>query len=417
MPFIKRTLVLIAFMPLTLLAQKKFKVAILTNLENQTDTVFIQGQNWSTNPKTLPYFSADYTNKGTATVANTSNITVGTERVFERAIIKKSMDKVEYPDLAKRLDSTSMIDTVFLELIVKGQHVNLYSYADQIKTRFYIKDLNEKYQELTFRKFYSAAINFKIETHNIFRDQLKLLTSQLNIADPKTLQKIDNANYTLKDLKEIIMLINSNQAEFTSSTVQKLSFNVGVGLTVSNFTYNAATVLGTSSDSRPLSIVPVLGLSYTLDEMNKSSLNMELAVSKEKADFYGIDNRTEETKSFTQWTYALAPTYSYNVFNYSPIKFTLEGGISANIHSYKDDVVTYRSTEIPGDKAVASYDLGGFHNFSFSLLGRVGIKLKQVTFLTSYVHYLGSMITFSESEILKSSYNFSLRYNFGFKKQ
>ncbi len=417
MRFLKQTFTLLILLPLTVFAQKNYKVAVLTNLINQKDTVLIEGQNWSINPKSFQYLSTDYVKKGVATLANTSNIMISSQRVFERAIIKKSMDKIKYPDLPKLLDSTSKVDTAFLELIMKGQNINLYSYTDQLKTRYYVKPLGEKYQELTFRSFYSAAINFKVETQHVFRDELKVFAIRFRVDDPKTLQKIESARYILKDLKEVVLLLNSNLTEFQNTTIKKLNFNIGLGLNFSKFKYNGEKVLGTSSGSKPISLLPVLGLIYTLDEKNRSALNIELAISKEKVKFYGIDNHSEETKSFIQWTYALSPSYSYNLFNGLATKISIAGGISANVHRYKDDVVTYLSTEIPGAKIVTYTNLGGFQDFSFSLVASVGIKLKRVSLITTYAHYLNSMTNFAESEIVKSSYNFSLRYNFGFKRK
>lgn len=399
--------------PLIGFAQKNLIDAALIDKKGQQKQIKIEALNWSINPKTFTYYHTDNTSKELATTFNTAKLSIGNQRTFESAIISKSMNKVKYPNLPKYLDSTSIEDTVFLDVIVEGKKLNLYSYTDTLKTRFYIKQQGGKYEELIYRNFYSAAIDFKVETQNIFRDQLKRVLNVAKSNDLNLISKIDNVKYTVKDLEEIVTLINDDQNSFVKPIKSKVNFLAGIGLNFSTFTYNGDNVLGTSSSSNPISILPTIGMSISLDEKNKSELNLEVSALKEKVKFYGIDNRSEETQSFTQLSYVFSPTYNYHVYSKKNTKITIGAGISANIHQIKDDVVTYKSTEIPGAQIVINRDLGGYQSFSYAIPFRLAVSYQKFTLLSTYSYYLSSITNTAETEILKSGFGFSLRYNFG----
>lgn len=400
-------------LPLMVAAQKNLTNGTLTDKSGQEINIKIESQKWTLNPETISIYNVDNSLKEVATVNNTSKLSIGAEQTFETAIINKSMDKVKYPNLPKYLDSTFIKDTVFLDAIVIGKRLNLYSYTDTLKTRFYIKPQGGEYKELVYRNFYSAAIDFKVETQNIFQDQLKELLNADEINNVELVSKINNAKYTVKEIKEIVSLLNDGQNSFVKPIRSKVNFLAGVGVNFSTFSYNGDNVLGTSSASSPVSILPTIGLSISLDEKSKSEINLEFSALKEKVKFYGIDNRSEETQSFTQFSYIFSPTYNYHVYNNNKTKITIGSGISANLHQYKDDIVTYKSTEIPGAQIVVNRDLGGYQSFSYALPFRLGISYQKITLLSTYSYYLSSMSNTATTEILKSGFNFSLRYNFG----
>ncbi|MES2448763.1 MAG: hypothetical protein V4546_16375 [Bacteroidota bacterium] len=400
-------------LPLMVAAQKNLTNAILTDKNGQQKNVKIEVQKWTLNPETITFYDSNNSLNEIATIQNTSKLSIGAERAFETAIINKSMNKVKYPNLPKYLDSTSTKDTVFLDVIVEGKRLNLYSYTDTLKTRFYIKKQSGLYEELIFRNFYSAAIDFKVETQNIFRDQLKRIMTSIGNNNVNLVSKINDAKYAAKDLEEIVVLINDDQNSFVQPIKSKVNFLAGIGVNFSTFNYNGENVLGTSSSSNPISILPTVGMSISLDEKNKSELNFEVSALKEKVKFYGIDNRSEETQSFTQISYMFSPTYNYHVYSNNNTKITIGSGISANIHQIKDDVVTYKSTEIPGAQIVINRDLGGYQSFSYAIPFRLAVSYQKFTLLSTYSYYLSSITNTAETEILKSGLSFGLRYNFG----
>lgn len=400
-------------LPLLVAAQKNLTNATLTDKKGQQRNIKIELQKWTLNPETITFYDGSNSSKEVATIQNTSKLTIGADRTFETAIINKSMNKVKYPNLPKYLDSTAIKDTVFLDVIVVGKKLNLYSYTDSLKTRFYIKPQSGVYEELVYRSFYSAAIDFKVEIQNIFRDQLKRKLNADGLNDVELVSKIDDAKYTVKDLEEIVALINADQNSFVKPIKSKVNFLAGVGVNLSTFNYNGENVLGRSSSSNPMSILPTIGISISLDEKSKSALNLEVSALKEKIKFYGINNRSEETESFTQFSYIFSPTYNYHLFSNNKTKITIGSGISANIHHYKDKVVTYKSTEIPGAQIVITKDLETYQSFTYAIPFRLGFSYQKFTLLSTYSHYLTNVTNSGTTEILKSGLSFSLRYTFG----
>ena len=159
--------------------------------------------------------------------------------------------------------------------------------------------------------------------------------------------------------------------------------------------------------------MPTIGLSISLDEKNRSELNLEVSALKEKVKFYGIDNSSEETQGFTQFTYILSPTYNYHLFSNNKTKITIGSGINANIHHYKDKVVTYKSTEIPGAQIVITRGLETYQAFTYAIPFRLGFSYQKFTLLSTYSYYLTNITNSGTTEILKSGLSFSLRYKFG----
>jgi hypothetical protein len=400
-------------LPLMVAAQKNLTNATLTDKSGQQKSIKIEVQKWTLNPETITIYNSSNSSKEVATVQNTAKLIIADVRTFESAIINKSMNKVKYPNLPKYLDSTSIKDTVFLDVIVEGKKLNLYSYTDSLKTRFYIKQQSGLYEELIFRNFYSAALDFRVETQNIFRDQLKRVLNIAGSNDLNLVSKIDDAKYNVKDLEDIVVLLNDDQNFFAKPIKSKVNFLAGVGASFGTFTYNGDNVLGTSSPSNPISILPTIGLTISLDEKNKSEINLEVSTLKEKVRFYGIDNRSEETQSFTQLSYIFSPTYNYHVYRNNKTKITIGSGISANIHRYKDNTVTYKSTEIPGAQIVINNDLETYQSFTYALPFRLGFTYQKVTLLSTYSYYLSNMSNSATAEILKRGLSLSLRYNFG----
>ncbi|MGF1923914.1 MAG: hypothetical protein ACQUHE_07015 [Bacteroidia bacterium] len=412
---IKRIFVLTVSLalPLFLFAQKNLINATLTDKNGNQKQIKVELLKWSITPERIAYNDVGSTSKEFMTISNTAKLSIENQRTFETAMISKSMNKVKYPNLPKYLDSAKINDTVFLDVIVDGSKLKLYSYTDTIKKRFYIKTPMGRYEELIYRSFYSAALDFKVETQNIFRDQLKRILNGAGRNDVNLASKINDARYMEKDLAEIVALMNGDNNNFVKPIKANFSFLVGLGVNFSKFSYHGNSVLGTSSSSNPISILPTLGVSFSVDEKNKSKINFEISALKENVKFYGIDNRSEETQSFTQFSYMFSPSYNYNIYHTNNTKITIGSGLSANLHRYKDDVMTYKSTEIPGAQIVILKDLGSFQSFTYAIPFRLGLSYQKFTVLSTYSHYLSSMSNSATTEILKNGFSVVLRYNFG----
>jgi hypothetical protein len=401
-------------LPTLVSAQLLFKDAEIIDRSGKITATQIEIKNWDNNPKFFMYQDKGQSTSVKIGVDDVKQISIGNERKFERAIINKSLNKIKYPDLPKYADSTSVKDTVFLELIYLGDKVSLYSYTDDIKKRFYIKTNTSDYQELKYRSFYSAEIDFKVQNQNIFRDQLKNLAIQKGNNDKANLKKIEALKYSLNDMMIAMNLINVGQSKFESKLPSSgFNFIVGAGVNFGAFKIQGKDVFSNSKASNPISVFPVIGLNYSIDKnKNKSVLQITLSGSKEDVSFYGIDNHSEQTKSFSQLTFSLSPIYLYNFYQSESINAFFGSGLSANIQTFKNDILSWKSTEIPNAKPVVRNDVGGFQNFGFSIPVKAGIGFKNIQLLAGYSYFIGGISDSNEFSISKNNFNLSVQYIF-----
>ena len=396
---------------------QNYKPATITTLSGNNQQVEVQIENWKFNPKTFSYKITGEASVKQLSTTNASVVELEDEVKFENIEVQKSMNKVKYPDIPKFEDSSSVKEKVFLKVIYQGERLSLYSYNDEIKNRFYIKKVNGNIEELKYRVFYSANIDFRIETQNIFREQLLKIASNLQVTDSSISQKIQSSKYIANDILTVVKLLDGNKGTVRSKAdASPFSIIVGAGISISKFTLSSNEVLGQSPSYSSTSPFPIVGLNYMLDYNRKSMIQFLISGSRDKAFFSGIDRRSEETKKFTQTNISFASMYLYNFYNSRTLGAFFSAGLGLNVPTYKDDVVTWKSTEIPNASTVVSYDLGGFQGIGFLLPIKTGVSVKSFQFGVGYTYSVAGITDSPKFEINKNSFNFSVQYIFSKKK-
>ncbi|MDN3586330.1 hypothetical protein QWY86_06610 [Pedobacter aquatilis] len=407
---------LLSLIPFFVFSQN-YKPATITTSSGNKLQVELKMENWKFNPKIFNYKTVNDAALKQLSVTNTSIVEIENELKFERAEIQKSINKVNYPDIPKFEDSSSVKEKVFLKVIYQGEKLSLYAYNDEIKNRFYIKSINGNIEELKYRVFYSANIDFKIETQHLYKDQLSNLRSALAISDPIVAQKIQSSKYNTNDILAIVKLLDGSKGTISSKAdASPFSFILGVGISISKFKLSSNEVLGQSPSYSSTSPFPVIGLNYMLDYNQKSMIQFLISASRDKAFFSGIDRRSEETKKFTQTNISFASMYLYNFYNSKHLAAFFSAGLGLNVPSYKDDVVTWKSTEIPNASTVVTNDLAGFQGIGFLLPVKTGISVKNFQFGIGYTYNVAGITDSPKFEINKSSLNFSIQYIFSKKR-
>ncbi|WPU94161.1 hypothetical protein SNE25_01310 [Mucilaginibacter sabulilitoris] len=399
-------------------AQSNYKQGYVVNMNNDTLKGFIDYKEWSHNPTGINFKTGNSNTPQKYTPLNTKAFSVNNLEYYERFIVQVSKSHVELSDISHNLDTTYRIDTVFLKSMVLGKHISLYSFTDEIKTRFYVLDnSNGQINELKYLLYLNDETN-TIKESSGYRLQLLRLAANYQPGNTKLINLINESSYSEKKLTAIFVAINgdSNQLIVRENAFGKRFF-VGAGVRNSKLAFsgvNTAFPDGTQKSS----ISPVLstGIDFLTNKNTKTFfLRFELELAANHFKFPKIvssNNNMDNYNSldFKQYTLALMPQVVYNFYSTDNLKLFIDLGFSANFSAYNnyDYVTTYsdNSTSIRNK-------FPEFEQFYFSLPLKAGVLLnKHFEIYGSY--WLSSSTTnYSQFSAGLSAYQAGINYMFG----
>lgn len=202
--------------PLFSSAQGNYKPGFIVTAGGDTVKGYIQLRNWSNNPTSINF-------KQTLKDVTPQSMTVNDIKYFEipRIIAYRqyagpiSLDETNLTKLEYIRDTTFRMDNVFLKVEDKGKNLTLYSYADDIKTRYYLYDrMDDKIRELTYRIYFIPSNNFNVlvnvatVSQDAWKQQLILIAEKYGVYTAKLRFRIEDANYTEGYIGPIVRKIN-----------------------------------------------------------------------------------------------------------------------------------------------------------------------------------------------------------------
>jgi hypothetical protein len=385
---------LLLFLPVYLFAQSNFKAGVIVNLKGDTVRGLINYKEWLQNPTTIAFRSEA---TGDAKELGTEDIQffrIDGYVYYRKYQVNISLNNTDVQQLSTVPDTSTKTATVFLKIIQSGKNVTLFSYTDELKTRFYILDNTESQpQELKYLLYLNSDNTESIVTRKIYQGQLSAIaaSAHLNISS-----MIANARYVEPDLSAIVSKINGGaNAIVTQNAERAFRFYAGLSGASSTLTFSSTSSnpLITGSSSAFVSQIAVGFDGFLNPNVGKVAIRAELSVST--ASYSITDESTNSVGTVTktssqlkQFDIGLSPTLIYNVYNTKPLSVYISAGLKANIAVYPTN--SY-SVEINGNVAntgtsqnanVNSIDMESFY---VSVPLQVGIILnKQVNIYAGY---------------------------------
>ncbi|MFI5187921.1 MAG: hypothetical protein ACHQF0_14420, partial [Chitinophagales bacterium] len=230
--------------PLLLAAQPNYKEGYIITNAGDTIKGFINYREWYSNPDRVQF------RKGTTeavieiTPSDIKEVTITGVEAYQRFEVTISMNEVRFEKLSDATNSGSITKTVFLKKLLKGNFLNLYSYTDKIKTRFYIMDQkNDIPQELLLTK---TLEEMQEQTQAIYRQQLLQYARAYGTYSSKLETKMQSVDYSENSLSKIISQINTSNemtiaADFNKS--KNTSYFAGIGIMQARITYDGADLI------------------------------------------------------------------------------------------------------------------------------------------------------------------------------
>ncbi|AYL94143.1 hypothetical protein [Mucilaginibacter celer] len=345
---------LFVLLPFFSFAQSHFKPGYVITTGGQTVQGFIDERDWDNNPTSISFkTSASATDTKSYTVDNISYFEVTGSVAFQRYSGAISMDETDINKLSTGKDTSTKQATVFLRLQQKGDKVSLFSYSDDIKTRYFIADNQAGTTvELIYRIYRTgeaAGVNgTNTRSENQYVPQLYSLATKYNPSSSKLGVLIEKAEYKPGDLKSISQLINNQTVDNDSyGSHAGMDFFVGAGVDASTYKFTGAAVFYNDVPNKT-SFAPVFiaGVNfYTNKDIGRFIFRTEVLYTSSSYNtivdvYFNQPDKPKATYRLKQHEIGIAPQVLYYFYNTANVKAYAGIGLMLNLTSYGGNNIT-----------------------------------------------------------------------------
>lgn len=395
----KLLIFLVLLSPIFLIAQSNFIRGNVVINNGDTLRGFINYIEWHKNPDNIQFKYRKEDNKPQSfNVEDVAWFNVSGYEAYAKFQVSVSTNQIDLVGLTEEIDTSSITKTVFLKEELTGDKINLYSYSDQIKQRFYVLDKKQATpRELLYRK---TIKDMSEVSHEIFKQQLLAIAVQYGAFTSNLDHSIQNARYSKGDLREVVRKINSvNQTESTAENERKrrIAFFAGLGINRDRIDYkgqNLVTVDRLNSGGydkykemvTTQNYLPRLstGVDFFVNPaIGRLIIRTELSAKEMKSttvsyyQFNEYSKPVENTYKLSSWNISFIPQLVYNYYNGTNYKCYVGIGPSLNYFLTSDNSVTKREINQTGSEANVIKNYFPFNKFSLSAIVRSGIQIKK----------------------------------------
>ena len=352
-------------------SQSNFKKGYIVSLSGDTVKGYIDYKESSRTPNKFTFKSSpEEKNINYYTAHNTQKIVIEGYEIFESFEVLLSMNETEYNNIETDVYPIKKKDTVFLKVISLGDRINLYSYRDELKDRFFIlvaPQTTPAELDLTIQKKEN-----QLSAVNTYRIQLNQIASKYPDYTPALKSLIESASYSRPDLKKIADKINTVNEKAPASLSKKMykkgRFFASAGLNYSGITYTGQTLInadGLDKNGNPAwrekttthSLLPAISLGYDLffhPAIQRSYIRTELAItairSKVNSLYKFPSPYTEELTNKYNLSgifVSFSPQLIFNVYHKENVGLYAGGGLSMRYSFYPSQTL-YQYTNKQG---------------------------------------------------------------------
>lgn len=290
------------------------------------------------------------------------------------------------PDLSFRTD------TVFLQVLQHGKNMTLYSFTDQVKQRFYVKEKDMPVPSELIRQMYLREDGVMV-TGESYRRQVRALMLKF-YPERGNNRLFDKLKYEKTDLLKAAALINDQEVIKSKFTAYR--FFAGAGITATSAEYLGNNSLANDNSISKTSYFPAVtaGLDlFSNPAIRKLILRVELSfmASKNEVSLAKDDLSVAGlSQTFDEYALTLTPQLIYNVYNRDKFKVFIGAGAGINKGKYSN-VVFKRYNPVTRETYTAKDDLD-LQSFYITVPFTAGVTLNKKIEL-SFRYYLPASIT------------------------
>ncbi|GAA3981224.1 hypothetical protein [Mucilaginibacter dorajii] len=346
-PFYKLLLSAALISPLFSLAQSNYKPGYVVIIKGDTLKGFINIKEWNVNPRSISFKTAiDKKESRNLGVNDITFFKADSYDAYQRYIGLLNDDPTSVATIPTGRNTSTITDSVFLQVAQKGPNITLYSYTDNKKDHFFVSDRQDtEPKELVYRIYYNE--DNKTVNENGYMQQLYLLAQKYNSNNDKLKTSIEKAYYTYNELVGISRKINNTteKADRAEKGNRKGAvFFAGIGLNAATVSTSAPIVLASANPTAQLFPRIDAGVNiFSNPSTGKLIFRAEAAytVNKYKENF--SSGSSSGSYSFNQNTISLIPQIMYNFYNTDDFKVYAAVGASFNLSGYSGNNSSYTS--------------------------------------------------------------------------
>jgi len=331
-------------LPLFSSAQTNYKPGYVVTNKGDTLKGFIDYREWDKNPVEITFKNNLNSQAEIFTTTNAIEFGLSGLEYFKQFNVHISQDQVELSNVKQGIDTSYLTGSVFLRTLTSGKNISLFSYTDNIKTRYYIQEGKEKQiMELGYHVFYSPENSTLLQTNYRFRPQLDYLAKKYNAENNKLETQISTSGYLEADLVNIVQVINGEiNTQFTPKSRLGTRWYAGFGVTDNNLSF-----VGVIQYANNSSVFPKISGGFDLLP-NKNTqqffFRAELSFTENQHSFsYGPDaiGYSSNLSRVIQQNIIISPQLVYNIYSTDRFKLFIDAGVSINLSFYN----SYQFTE------------------------------------------------------------------------
>lgn len=330
-------LLVIIYCPSITYAQSNYKPGLVVTLKGDTIHGFIDYKDWENNPVSINFKSSLSTQSRQYTPNEITYFKVSKSEAYQKYNGPISIDETNINRITRGRDTGFRTATVFLKIEQDGKFITLYSYADDLKKRYFISEkTNNEPFELIYRVYFSTEQdNNQTINEQKYKGQLIYLSSKYKSNSDALQTTIENASYN-HDLVDVVSKINGSAKQDNGYSNPAFSFYAGISSGITAVKAPTNTLYSYSNSYLPRISIGINA--YTNPDVGTFIFRGEVGFFANtnktffKQDFYG-----DGTKSFytlNQYTFSINPQILYNVYNTESFKFYLDAGASLNLSEY-----------------------------------------------------------------------------------
>jgi hypothetical protein len=287
----------------------------------------------------------------------------------------------------------------------KGKNLSLYSYTDNLKSRFYVGEAPDyRPKELGYRIYY----NYGAETanqqkgatvnENTYMKQLFALANKYEVLNSNMQWDIEHANYNSDDLLQIVSKINRISKEETRKVeaLKGPAFNVfiGAGVNIDHITVATASPYYNAGGRSVTSSLPEasFGVNFFANRSTRQlQFRLELGVAQSKYKSL-YDSKVSPyipfRASYDELVLSVTPQIIYNFYNTD--NFKVYAGVGVSLTSNKFSNAYLGSQSQPN----SAYDIQANNPYFFSnsdnrFMANAGVQFNK--HLAVFFQYLTSV--------------------------
>lgn len=331
-PLLKLFTLFVFIFPVLARAQSNFKPGYIVNLKGDTVSGTIDYREWGHNPKSIRFKDV----QGRVTNYNRDNaMAFGITGIeyFERFVVPISTDDISIDRTNTKPDTILVADTIFLKIITQGKSLTLYSYEDQIKIRYIVKESGSSEPvELSHHLYKDTTEDSHLIDYDKFKTQLARYAYKFNRFSEQLNDEIQKLTYS-DNITGVINKINGDsQGKIAGRNKLGIRTFVGFAVNRSTYKYNLIFPLVATTQNNA-SYFPELH--FGVDAFRNASVGRlyfrgELSVWGANFNIIAPD----ASQKIEQRTISLSPQAVYNIYNGIAVKFFLGAGAMLNYSIY-----------------------------------------------------------------------------------